>query len=343
MEKKMSDGSVQVSAARRRRIQKLKKYIVGMAAAAIAASLGLSVVLMVQVCRIGGRLNSLEEQTAELVGQTRALGEILKAQQEKLEVLLAEKQETGQGSSAVSESGRELQGQTQGFFQGSADEAEEREGDVEEPVSSAAHKVYLTFDDGPSAYTDEILDILDQYDVKATFFVVGKETDSAREALQDIVARGHTLGMHSYSHKYREIYQSVEDFAEDFTKLRDYLYEVTGVTSSVYRFPGGSSNTISRIDMHEFADYLAEQEVVFFDWNISSGDGAKERQSVEELVKNATSDIEKHGTSIILMHDSVSKGTTVEALPIIIENILAMEDAEILPITDDTEPVQHIH
>ena len=119
-------------------------------------------------------------------------------------------------------------------------------GDTEEVT--AAHKVYLTFDDGPSIYTDEILDILDAYDVKATFFVVGKDTDRAREAMREIVARGHTLGMHSYSHKYSQVYASLEAFEEDFVKIREYIYEVTGEESHVYRFPGGSSNTVSDLD-----------------------------------------------------------------------------------------------
>lgn len=337
-----------MSAGRRRRIQKLKRFIVGMTVAGIAASLGLSLVLLAQIYRMYGRLNSLGEQAAELAGQTKAMGELLKAQEEKLDALLEEKAVVGQGTPGINESGRAPQDQTKGALTEKAGESEEPEesGKSEEPgkpVSTAAHRVYLTFDDGPSAYTDDILDILDQYDVKATFFVVGKETESARAALRDIVARGHTLGMHSYSHKYADIYRSVEDFAEDFTKLRDYLSEVTGVTSSVYRFPGGSSNTISKLDMHEFADYLTEQEVTFFDWNISSGDGVKDPPSVEVLVKNATADILRHETSIILMHDSVSKKTTLEALPTIIETILAMEDTEILPITEETEPVQHIH
>lgn len=342
-----------MSAGRRRRIQKLKRFIVGMTVAGIAASLGLSLVLLAQIYRMNCRLNSLGEQAAALTEQTQVLSGLLKAQEEKLDELLAEKAVVGQGNPVVNESGRAPQDQTQGALSEKPEESTEPEGpasgeeeestEPEEPASTAAHRVYLTFDDGPSAYTDDILDILDQYDVKATFFVVGKETESARAALQDIVARGHTLGMHSYSHKYADIYRSVEDFAEDFTKLRDYLCEVTGVTSSVYRFPGGSSNTISKLDMHEFADYLAEQEVAFFDWNISSGDGVKDPPSVEVLVKNATADIPKHETSIILMHDSVSKKTTLEALPTIIETILAMEDTEILPITEETEPVQHIH
>ena len=211
-----------------------------------------------------------------------------------------------------------------------------------EPEATAAHKVYLTFDDGPSKYTDDILDILDKYGVKATFFVVGKDSDFAREAMQEIVNRGHTLGMHSYTHKYSEVYNSLEDFAEDYEKIRDYIYEVTGVESTVYRFPGGSSNSVSDIDMQEFADYLDTQGVRFFDWNISSGDGGGKLLSVETLVKNSTADIERFETSVILMHDAASKSTTVEALPTIIENILALEDTVILPITEDTELVQHI-
>ncbi|MCM1025608.1 MAG: polysaccharide deacetylase family protein [Roseburia sp.] len=376
----MSEKSVPMSAARRQRIQKLKKGIVRAMAAGTAAAFCLCIVMLALVCRMGVRLNRLTEQT-------EVLAELLKVQQEQLEELLAERSVEGQGNPVVRESGREIQGQTQGTLpekpeaqEGEAGKSESAAGaqertegswsaeGAEDPENSAgaqertegsenageseapediggeqaAHRVYLTFDDGPSAYTDDILDILDQYGVKATFFVVGKETDSAKAALQDIVARGHTLGMHSYSHKYSEVYHSVEDFAEDFTKLRDYLYEVTGVTCDVYRFPGGSSNTVSRIDMHEFADYLAEQEVEFFDWNIASGDGGKELLSVDTLVKNCTGEIEKHGTSVILLHDSVSKKTTVEALPDIIETILAMEDTEILPITEDTEPVHHI-
>ena len=110
--------------------------------------------------------------------------------------------------------------------------------------------------------------------------------------------------------------------------------------------PGDELATINGhpiADVLDYRFYLSEQDVRFVDWNISSGDGGKELLSVERLVENCTSDIEKHETSVILLHDSAAKRTTVEALPIIIENILAMEDTVILPITEETEPVQHIH
>jgi len=203
-------------------------------------------------------------------------------------------------------------------------------------------RVHLTFDDGPSIYTREILDILDQYNVKATFFVVGKEDEAAAELLCEIVDRGHSLGMHSYSHSYSELYASVNAFAEDFTKLQEYLYDVTGVKSNLYRFPGGSSNTVSSVDMKQFADYLEEQGVTFYDWNISSGDGSSIPLPVETLVQNCTQNIKQWKNAIVLMHDSGDKRTTVDALPTIIENILAMEDTVIVPITEETTPVQHI-
>lgn len=329
----MSDDNNQASAARRQRVQRLKKCIILMFLLAVTVPFVLCIILLV-------RVNGMNRTLDSLTSQIEKLSDMVQKQQEQMDDLAAETVVTGHGLSASGEAGREAEKQTAETI---SDKAGEQGKAEEEPEVIAGHKVYLTFDDGPSAYTDDILDILDSYNIKATFFVVGKETDSAKEALQDIVARGHTLGMHSYSHKYSEIYRSPEDFSEDFAKLQDYLYEVTGVKSGIYRFPGGSSNTVSKLDMCVFADYLEEQGVRFFDWNISSGDGGKELLSVETLVENCTADIEKYKTSVILLHDSTAKRTTVEALPIIIENILAMEDTVILPIADDTEPVQHIH
>ena len=218
-----------------------------------------------------------------------------------------------------------------------APKATEQPGEV-----SASRKVYLTFDDGPSVYTTEILDILDEYDVKATFFVLGKEDATSIELIQDIYERGHTVGMHSYSHKYNEIYASEDAFMEDYQKIYTFLKDKVGVESFCYRFPGGSSNTISSIDMLEFADYLTEQDVTYFDWNISSGDGSATALAAEQIEENVLKDIEKYNTAVVLMHDSVEKRSTVDALPGILEAILSMEDTAILPITEDTVPVQHI-
>jgi len=178
--------------------------------------------------------------------------------------------------------------------------------------------------------------------VKATFFVVGKEDEVSKETIRRIVAEGHTLGMHSYSHKYAELYASEESFREDFEKQRAFLEELTGTPCKFYRFPGGSSNTVSEVDMQLLADYLDSQGVIFHDWNIASGDGGRRLLDVETLVKNSTTDVVNWKRAVVLLHDSAEKNTTVDALPQIIETIQAMENTVLLPITEDTVPVQHI-
>lgn len=316
----MSDNKLRENDERRRRVRRLKKIVI--------VSLVVSIIIPIVMCiGLAVQIGHLNRNLAQIEQNITSMSELVHRQREELDRL-------NQFVNTAKEE-KELS-----KVEAAPDSALE---DMMSEVDGSRHKVYLTFDDGPSSYTKEILDILDRYQVKATFFVVGKDSDWAREALSDIVARGHSLGMHSYSHKYSELYQSRESFAEDFEKLQTYLYEVTGVESHIYRFPGGSSNTVSKVDINEFATFLEEKDVVYFDWNIASGDAASRKLSVDEIVKNATKDIEQRETSIILFHDASDKNTTVEALPIIIEKILEMEDTEILPITDDTEHIQHIN
>lgn len=324
----MSEETVRMSAHRKKRVQRLKKIIVLSLLLLVLVPAGLCAALLV-------RIRHMDRSMEQLASEVEALNREVSDQQARMQELLGDMQTTGYGSSDENGSGSEPPGHGPVTM--------ERPSETVDTSVSAAHKVYLTFDDGPSANTEKILDILDSYDVKATFFVVGKEGDWARTALVDIVERGHSLGMHSYSHKYSELYGSVEDFAEDFVRIRSYLEDVTGVTSSLYRFPGGSSNTVSRIDMREFADYLDSWGVSFYDWNVASGDGGSEVLSVEELVENSLEGIENRETTVILLHDSAGKPTTVEALPQIIERIQSMDDTVLLPITDDTELIQHIH
>lgn len=328
----MSGESIETDAHRQKRVQWMKRFIIWTILLLILLPTALCIGLFVRTRKMDGALK-------ELAGQLEMLAAETASQQDMLQEFLESMRTTGQGSQTESDASLEFTGYELTFSE---------EFDIAETSGSlgsdttAVHKVYLTFDDGPSANTEKILDILDEYDVKATFFVVGNESKTAREALVQIVERGHTLGMHSYSHKYSEIYSSEEDFAADFEKLRSYLEEVTGVSSNVYRFPGGSSNTVSKLDMHLFIDYLKYQGVRFFDWNISSGDASKTQLPVDQIVENATKGIERRGTSVILMHDAAGKATTLEALPLIIEKILEMEDTVILPITEDTVAIQHI-
>lgn len=306
--------------ARRKRVQRLKKMIIGIVEAGIVIPLLCCVYLFCRLHTIDGTLKTLEQRLDELDIRNQELQTLLQQLQEQKStpVQTPQIQEDSSGAEA------------------SEPVAEESSGQEE------IHKVYLTFDDGPSIYTNDILDILDSYNVKATFFVVGKEETNAEEALQRIVDEGHTLGMHSYSHKYKELYESMDSFTQDFARIRDYIYQATGEESVCYRFPGGSSNTVSEIDMHDFIDYLDSQGVEYYDWNVSSGDGGSMKLSTDTLLENCTKDIDTRDTSIILLHDSAEKPTTVEALPDIIENILARPDTVILPITENTRPIHHI-
>ena len=203
------------------------------------------------------------------------------------------------------------------------------------------HKVYLTFDDGPSSNTPQILDILKEHGIKATFFVVGKGGESSKELYRRIVEEGHTLAMHSYSHKYRSLYRSVESFEKDFSEIQNYLYEVTGEECLFYRFPGGSSNKVSDVDMTEFINYLNERGITYFDWNVSGGDATAQAYTSEKLVENVVTDVVKYKTSVVLLHDAESKGATVKALEPLIEALKGM-GAELLPIDENTTVVQHI-
>lgn len=206
--------------------------------------------------------------------------------------------------------------------------------------SSGIKRVYLTFDDGPSSNTDRILDILDEYGVKATFFVVGKSNYT--EQYRRIVADGHTLAMHSYSHVYQDIYSSLDAYQQDLNKLRTFLYEVTGVECNIVRFPGGSSNTISKVDMHTLIEYLDSEDMIYFDWNVSSGDASSARISADQIAQNVLDNVDKFNNAVILMHDAAGKDSTVDALPVIIEKLLESEDTVLLPITEETVRVQHI-
>lgn len=212
----------------------------------------------------------------------------------------------------------------------------------QEADSDTQRKIYLTFDDGPSANTDAILDILKEYEIQATFFVVGKTDEQSVAAYRRIVEEGHTIAMHSYSHQYHEIYESKEAFVSDLTKLQEYIYEVTGVWPRIYRFPGGSSNTVSQTDMQELIGYLTDMGITYFDWNVASGDAVSRTLPASVIVENCLAGIKKQKESVILLHDASNKNTTVEALPEIIETIREQEAGVFLPITDETVPIQHV-
>lgn len=213
---------------------------------------------------------------------------------------------------------------------------------MEDVVVSNGKRVYLTFDDGPSEHTAALLDVLAEYNVKATFFVVRNPDPSLWPMYERIVSEGHTLAMHSYSHVYNEVYASKESFIDDVSKLREFLYDQTGIECNLYRFPGGSSNSVMRVDVQELISYLNDEGITYFDWNALSEDAVNPSLSAGELNANVMSYVRANeGDSVVLMHDIDACGNTLEALPALIET-LRKEGYTLRPIDGNTTPVQHI-
>ncbi len=184
---------------------------------------------------------------------------------------------------------------------------------------------YLTFDDGPSDNTLKILDILDSYGIKATFFVVGT---AKTEYLPIIQNRGHTIGLHTASHNYSAVYANVDSYLADISRVSDIVYNTIGIRSNIMRFPGGSSNKVSekycKGIMTDLTVRMPSLGYSYFDWNVSSGDAAAVRVPAEKIVNNVLSNAPGKSSICVLMHDTSAKTTTVEALPSIIEGLDAM-------------------
>lgn len=202
--------------------------------------------------------------------------------------------------------------------------------------------IYLTFDDGPSHLTNTILDILKEEDVPATFFVIGTHIDEYKDVVRRAYNDGHTIAIHTFTHNYKQIYETEENYLDDLNKINNKIYELTGHHSHIFRFPGGSSNLVSKKYnkgiITRLSETLTKNNYYYFDWNIDSGD-ASGKLSSEKIYENSTKFLHS-GTNIILMHDAEAKKTTVEALPNIIK--YAKENGYTFSrITKDTMPIKH--
>lgn len=208
-----------------------------------------------------------------------------------------------------------------------------RQPDKVEPGSKT---VYLTFDDGPSKYTSELLDVLKKYNVKATFFIVNTGyTDLISRELSE----GHSVGIHSATHQYSTIYASEEAYFADLQKVQDAIVALSGKETTLVRFPGGSSNTVSSFNpgiMTRLTQALTDMGYQYFDWNVSSGD-AGETTSTDQVFENVISGMQNHNVSIVLQHDI--KGFSVAAVERIIVWGLA-NGYTFLPL-DASSPTAH--
>jgi len=203
----------------------------------------------------------------------------------------------------------------------------------------AENTVYLTFDDGPSNVTNRILDTLQANNVKATFFVVGNSlnTESGKALLRRMVDEGHTIGIHTYSHAYATIYNSVESFLDDFNKVFQQVYEITGVYPNIFRFPGGSINGYNGSFYQQLIAEMERRGFVYFDWNISSED-ATVSASAAAITRNVVRNTSNYSRAIVLMHDSNNKRATADALPGVIKGLQAL-GYQFAPLTNNVVPI----
>ncbi len=204
-------------------------------------------------------------------------------------------------------------------------------------VTPEGKVIYLTFDDGPGSYTQELLDVLKKHDVKATFFVVGGKNS---ELLRKIVQEGHSIGIHSMCHDYEKIYSSPEAFFDDLLGEQEIIYNETGIRTTLMRFPGGSSNTISRKYykgiMTTLTEAVQNAGFQYFDWNVDSDDAGRAR-TAEKVLENVQEGVQTHRVSVVLQHDI--HPYSVEAVEDII--VWGLENGyQFLPL-EENSPTSH--
>lgn len=193
---------------------------------------------------------------------------------------------------------------------------------VYEPYVSGESMIFLTFDDGPSEkVTPVVLDTLKRNNIRATFFINDYSADK-QHLIDRIMNEGHTLAVHGTSHNYAEIYKDTASCVANITTLRDKIFSATGYLTNVMRFPGGSSNTISKNYSRGVVSASAKQLVAegwrYFDWNVDSGD-ADGSMSRNYIINNTVNQLKKGRANVVLMHDYYTKATTAEALQSIID------------------------
>lgn len=192
-----------------------------------------------------------------------------------------------------------------------------------EVLTTPQKTVYLTFDDGPSKNTGKILDILEQYQIKATFFVIGKDlSEEGLENMKRAATEGHAIGLHTYSHDYKKIYSSVADFLADYDLLRQELEQQLGYSPTIFRFPGGSYCSYGKNIRSELIEEMTRRGYTYYDWNVSAED-AVGTVTAYSIKNNIFPKVYNVSAPVILMHDAPLNNLTAELLPEIIEALLA--------------------
>ncbi len=294
---------------RRRRVKRIKRTIITLCIILLVLPTILSIFLMARVSSLQSQINEIISGSAEETGGV----------DEQLDVVQASVKKTVSDASVSASEGAVSSGRA---------------------VSAKGKKVYLTFDDGPGTQTAEILDILKKEKVKAAFFVTGKEDAYSKKMYQRIVEEGHTLGMHSYSHIYDNIYKSKKAFSADFQELYDLLHDVTGIYPEWYRFPGGSSTKTMKSSLGSLVDVLEKKKVSYIDWNVITPEAMDPKVTKKEMIDGIMSGVAGYDTAVVMLYDAENRPMTVKTLPTLIRK-MKQKKYELLPLDQEAVPIRH--
>lgn len=203
-------------------------------------------------------------------------------------------------------------------------------------ASKENRAVYLTFDDGPSKITPQILDTLKATGAKATFFVLYTDSEEGKALYKRIVDEGHAIGVHSTSHNYSAIYESVDAFLGDFEMTHKQIQEVTGVNTRLFRFPGGSINSYNMSNYQAIIAEMTRRGFIYYDWSVDSKDTSK-KPTADLVVSSVVNGISGKHESNVLMHDAGAKTFNIDALPVLIK-IIQDSAYDLLPLDPTVKP-----
>ncbi len=313
---------------------KIKRYVKSSLFLAVVGLLVASIIVSaVAISTVNKRNREIENKNAQI----ESVNNELKQAKEKLETETEAKEKLSTKLQQAENEKKQLENENRNYKKEIEKLSAKKRAEVKKTVKKKTAKqnspqpkypkatktCYLTFDDGPSKNTLKILKILKKYDAKATFFVIG--TNSNLNYLKKIEKGGHAIGLHSNTHDYGKIYKSTNAFFDDINKLSKKIDKKIGITPKIMRFPGGSNNTISKkYRKGIMSDLVTEVQIkgyAYFDWNVDSGDASGHNVAPNRIVKNVLNQAKKKNSICVLMHDTAAKNTTVTALPAIIEGL----------------------
>ena len=199
---------------------------------------------------------------------------------------------------------------------------EENKYNIAHIYSSETKRAFLTFDDGPSKNTESILNILQNYGVKANFFVLGSRVEVMPEIVKNIYNQGHFIGNHGYSHVYEAIYASPQSVYDEYDKTNKIVQNAIGNSdyrAKLFRFPGGFVGGKYEEIKKQAKQLLEENQVLNVDWNALTGDSESTKPTADKIMENLQKTAGGKRSVVLLMHDSAAKKITAETLPQVIE------------------------